>query len=436
MQKLWIIILILLLAGCNLPNNKEDEEEPIEITLETQTPQITSTPTVTIQPTRTPFPTPGAVPTSRNSPTELPGVNVTAQVAPVATTSNGNGTSVSVSVPASAPVIQPILDGQRGVLLDTSANGIIGEGYNTLQVEIAHIAQNPANSAQFSIIDTTGMLYVSGLNATNAYRVEQGPYTQYPAVSREENNAIAFMSTWSPNGQYLAFAMNAEKNASDGVWYFEPGVFAPLQLIVDCPFEGFIGCNIVRPPDDVRFWKSKDVHWSPNSQTLLIVAELPQLGRGGLMVRDITRNERIRDERPPMIFYDYGTWGADGRILASGRNPNGAYGVYWLNRDGSLSETVFSQNGLWLGWAVEQPDGAIVALGRSGDANGAVAIYDMTGTALTSPIGDGFPQRVVWSADGAAVLVEVNGRQFVATTSGLVTEISSQTGNRAVNWVQ
>ncbi|GAB4339442.1 MAG: hypothetical protein Kow00117_20400 [Phototrophicales bacterium] len=430
MYKILILFILLLATGCNLPNSQEElQEETLVLT------QQTPTPTITTQPTRTPLPTLEEVPTSYNPPTPLPTANL--NTSPQATPNNTNAAvSVSVTVAPNPPLIQPIQNEQRAVLLTTSPEGILGQGYNTLQIDIAHIAQNPANASQFSIIDTTGMLYISGLNATNAFRVEQGPYTQYPALSREENNAIALLSTWSPNGQYLAFIIHAEKNASDGVWYLEPGQFAPLQLIVDCPFEGFIGCNIVRPPDDVRFWISREIYWSPNSQTLLINAELPQRGRRGLMIRDITRNERIRDERPPMIFYDYGTWGADRRILASGRNPDGIAGVYWLNRDGSLNEIIFAQNGLWLGWAVEQPDGAIVALGRMGQPDGAVAIYDMTGTALTPPIGDGFPQRVVWSPDANAVLVEVNGRQYVATTSGLVSEISSQTGNLPVNWTQ
>jgi hypothetical protein len=60
----------------------------------------------------------------------------------------------------------------------------------------------------------------------------------------------------------------------------------------------------------------------------------------------------------------------------------------------------------------------------------------MQGTALTSPIGDGFPQRVAWSPDRRAVLLVVNGRQFVATLDGGITEITAQTGGKPVNWVE
>jgi hypothetical protein len=87
-----------------------------------------------------------------------------------------------------------------------------------------------------------------------------------------------------------------------------------------------------------------------------------------------------------------------------------------------------------MGWAVQRPNGDILALGSAG-AGGAVAIYNMNGAALTSPIGDAFPQRVEWSPARDAVLIEVNGRRFVATIDGQVTEITTQTTGRAVNWV-
>ena len=147
---------------------------------------------------------------------------------------------------------------------------------------------------------------------------------------------------------------------------------------------------------------------------------------------------RSRDNRPPVILYDYGTWGTDGRILASGRNPDGASVVAWINSDGNLNEMVYnaSANGLWMGWAVERPNGDIVALGAPGAGNSALAIYNMNGTALTLPIGGGFPQRVVWSPDVDAVLVEVNGQRFVAGLDGQIIDITAQTAGAVVNWIQ
>jgi hypothetical protein len=225
------------------------------------------------------------------------------------------------------------------------------------------------------------------------------------------------------------------------MWYFQPGQFAPLQLLVDCPSEGFIGCNIVQPSDNFGLWESQELYWSPSSDSILVNVNLPGQGRRGLIVNPITRAERVRDRRPPVILYDYGTWANDGRIVASGRNPDGAVVVALIDASGNLSESVYNAgaNGLWMGWAAQSPDGDIYALGAPGGANGAqgaLAIYDMQGTALTLPIGDGFPQRVEWSPDRRAVLLVVNGRQFVATLDGGITEITAQAGGKPVNWIE
>ncbi|MDX1991716.1 MAG: hypothetical protein SF029_04980 [bacterium] len=443
MRKFLILLLVgSVLAGCSLgsPSREDSGEEPIEQTEAATAPPIDLTTAATATNTRSSFitrtPQGTPAPTRSGNPTSLPlpGTRpANAATQPPAASGGGSGIGIGN---APAPIsVSPVTSAQGfGLTFDGS---IASQGISLFtNVTTYNFDQNPANPRQFAVIDQTGLLYITDVGGANAFRIEQGPYTQFPAADRATNNAAAEIVRWSPSGQYVAFIVDGNQQASDGVWYFQPGQFAPLQLIVDCPTEGFPGCLITTPPDNIRRWESEDIAWSPDGQALLVTATLPEQGHGGLMVIGVTRNERVRDNRPPMILYDYGSWGADGRILASGRNPDGLIEVAWLDRSGSVMQRLYQGGTLWLGWAVQQPNNQIVALGRQGDANGPLAIYDMNGTALTAPIGDAFPSRVLWSPDRSAVYVEAGGRRYVASVGGQVTEITSQSGPLAVNWVR
>lgn len=421
-MRLSILFLVLTLAACNLSGSPDPQ---VEATLDAPTTEAQSVEaSATAQEiTRTAFPTQLPISTAVLPPTAI--------LPPTSTPASG------LSAPLAAPSLIAIASGEQVYTLNLGS-GVTGRGLNVLRVTAAQFDQNPANRNRYVVVDTTGLVYVTDAAGANAFRVEQGPYTQFAPASRQENNAAADLAVWSPDGQYIAFIINADQEASDGVWYFRPGEFAPIQMIVDCPAEGARSCMIVRAPDNIRFWESREVYWSPDSQTLLVNAFLPGDNRRGLMVRTVTRDERIRDERPRILRYDYGTWGSDGRILASGRNPDGVVLVTWVNSDGTPGAQVYAAgaNGLWMGWAVQAPGGAILALGRPGNPDGPVGIYAMDGTLLTPPIGDAFPSRVVWSHDRRAVLVEAGGRQFIASADGQVIDITGQTGGRPVNWVR
>lgn len=421
-----LLLLILLLVGCTL-ESRPNREEPIAAT---PTLDTTRTPTNTRAPfaTRTPAGTPAP-----GNPTSLPVPPTRSVSSGIPTAAGGDGGSSSgISLNVVAPAA-----GSHAFALSGSGSSITSRGVPLFSnVTTFYFAQNPATPTRYAVIDLTGLLYITEPSGANAFRIEQGPYTQFPAESRATNNAAADVVAWSPDGQYVGFIVNGNQQASDGVWYFQPGQFAPLQLIVDCPTDNFPGCLITQPPDSIIRWESLELHWSPDSQALLVNLNLPQLGRRGLMVAGITRNERVRDNRPPIFLYDMGTWANDGRILASGRNPDGQSEVVLLNRDGSLNQLIYRGGTLWLGWAAQQPDGDIYALGRAGDPNGALALYDMNGTALTSAIGNGFPQRVAWSPNRSAVLVEVSGRRYLATVSGQVSDITAVSGGLPINWVR
>lgn len=423
-----ILLVFTLLTGCTLSSQPDDDSR--EATIPT-TPTDEGVATQTRAPfaTRTPAGTPApSVPTPLPNPAQTQPGSSPANPTTAGSGSAGGLRTVNIAAPAA---------GSHGLALTTNGSTLSSAGVPFFNnVTTFYFAQNPAAPARYAVIDTTGLLYLTEPGGVNASRIEQGPYTQFPADSRANNNAAADVVAWSPDGQFVGFIVNGNQQASDGVWYFQPGQFAPLQLIVDCPTENFPGCLITTPPDTIRRWESLEIHWSPDSQALLVNADLPELGRRGLMVAGVTRSERVRDNRPAMILYDTGTWSNDGRILASGRNPEGLSEVALLNRDGSLAQSVAQGGTLWLGWAAQQPDGDIYALGRSGEPNGALALYDMNGAALTAPIGDSFPQRVAWSPSREAVLVTVNGRQFVATVSGEVRDITDSANGLPVQWVK
>lgn len=426
MRKILVLCLMITLVGCNLGSSSaENDESQLPTNTPSDAQSVETTENVSLQPTRTPQPTALPIPTSN-----LPNNNTNTNVQ---TTTNDDTPVIDYG----DPVFAPLAGSDRGFGVSIGDDGTIsGTGVTMFDLSTYQYSQNPINPAQYAVIDQAGMLYIR--QPQGDFRVEQGPYTQFPAQTRDTNNSPAIQSIWSPNGQYVAFLVDPAQEASAGLWYFQPNEFGPIQLIVDCPFEGYRGCMIVQPgADNLPRWKSLDVAFSPDSQQLLLTLDLPTEGRQGILTIGVTRNERIRDLRPEILMYEYGSWGADGRILTSGRNPQGLVNVAWINSNGTPSEQVFdaSSNGLWMGWAVESANGQIYALGALGAGNTSLAIYDMNGEALTPPIGTTFPERVVWNAERTGVIIESAGRQYIATIYGQVVEITAQSGGYAVNWI-
>lgn len=474
---------------------------PLPVIQPTNTPSLTPTiPTATILPTLTPLPTltftpsrtpqPSATFTRTLSPTEIAEAlgtfaptftpfptgtptrtlaPPTLDVTPTFITAEANTPSVNVSpvmattTPAAPPItdtpetiVPTLIQAQPTPFMPTlvpvnierrvfglSTTGTVTRGGFGLLNNLTLFERNPVNTAQYAVTDTSGILYFTGIDGQNAVRPDMSPFSRFIPLSREENNVFVADIAWSPNGQYLAFLVDGDKVADDGVWFFQPGAFDPLQLLVDCHHPGHPGCLIVTSPAGPDLWESLSLDWSPRSDAILVRTQLPSENRIGLSVVPISRDVRVRDARPPVMRYEYGSWENNGnRILVSGSAPDGNVYIAWVNRDGSFSELVFQARdaaGLWVQNAVQRPDGTIFTLGApysEGGPGGAMRIYNQFGQPLTGTIGSGPPQRVEWSPDRSAALVIVNGRAYLATITGSVTDITDEVaGAQAINWV-
>lgn len=349
----------------------------------------------------------------------------------------------TLAAPPGVPTFIPLNPQTRAFALDPSG-AVVGTGFSLVN-DVTLFARNPVNPNLYASTDTSGNLYLTGLNGADGYRPDMSPFSEFPALSLEENNAFVAALAWSPDGRFLAFIVAGRKLADDGVWYFEPGQFPPLQLMADCPSTNFPGCLIVSNPTNPDLWESRSLAWSPVSDALLVSVYLPAENRAGIVVLPTTRDERTRDVRPPVFRYQFAAWSRDGqRILASGLAPDGSLTVEWLNRDGSSLGRVSDPAvlGLWLGYANEAANNQLYALGAPGDASGPrepLRLYTMTGNAVTGAIGDGgLPERVEWSPDGLQVFVQTGGRQYIASVrDGSVREITGQVaGARAINWIE
>ena len=448
----------------------------------TSLPTLTDTPSLTPRPSFTPtrtlspgeltlFASPQALPATQPAiPTQLP---ATQNVPPTLITQNAPSVDEGIFSPVPAettpeglvltatPSVQPTVALQvtlaplvtagvpvvalpppnpetRAFAISTNG-GVSSTGFNLLN-DTTLFARNPVDPNLYVTTDSSGNMYLTGVNGAGAYRPDMSPFSQFYALPDEENDLFVSAVAWSPDGRFLAFIINGDKVAKDGVWFFQPGTSDPAQLLVDCSPPDFTGCEIVANRFDPDQWESRALKWAPGSDAVLVSVYLPTENRYGLVVLTLDQNYNTR---PPVFRYDYGSWAVDGsRILVSGRGPDGHVYVGWVNRDGSFSELVYDAEvvgGLWMGFANQSRSGAIYALGAPGDRNGAresLRIYDMNGTALTAPIGNGFPSRVEWSPDGTAVFVETGGRQYIANINGAISDITGQVaGTRAVNWV-
>jgi len=343
------------------------------------------------------------------------------------------------SIPTPLPILPPSNTSSRAFIFVGSGGTFTQQGVSPLgDQEIRLIARNPVDPSQFLLTDGSGNLYQS--SGAGVSRVDESPFSQFPAQSPQENNAFVSYITWSPDGQYVAFVVDGNDSANDGVWYYAPGRFRPIQLLVDCGFEGDLACYIGL---NRRFRsESVSIDWSPGSDALLVRARLVESdGRGALFVLPRTEDRNFYNTVPPALGYDFASWSPDGsRIIVSGRRPDGLVIIGSINRDGSDERIIFNASaaGLWIQSAVQRPDGSVYALGNPNGSTSPLRLYNQNGVALTGDLGGAVPGRILWSPDGGAVLVVIGNQVLLARVDGTVTDVSASVagsgGVGALSW--
>ncbi len=330
-----------------------------------------------------------------------------------------------------AVVIQP---SNFSAVAFTTSGGFSAGGIN-LPGDVNFIAYNPVDPNSYIRVDSRGMLHLAPIGGSEGVYTFSPYHDTFQVASADQNQNLVIDARWSPSGWQFAFIIASPPNTdhiADGVWFWQPDMShttgPSYQLIRDC-----VECGIVQPTT-ADLWRSRSLQWANDNAAILVEMDLPYEGRRGISVIYAVRDANIGERGPNIYRYDYGSWALDqNRIIVSGRRPDGRVIIGSISRDGSGEQVVFdaSAAGLWMQNAVQRPGGQIVALGRSGDPNGPMSIYDSSGRALTGPIGDGPPRSVDWSCDRSAVSVVANGRRYIAQVSGSVSEV----GGRAGNWV-
>ncbi len=380
-----------------------------------------------------------SVPPVVSTTTPLPATVTPLPLAPT----NTAGVPTLPPTPALYPQNIPINPLTRAFALSSSNGAISGNGF-LLPFEATTFARNPTDPSRMAVVDSRGLLYMffGGLTAADGARIRVSPFVaDFEPNTAADNQARVVQIGWSPDGQYLAFLVDAEADDRDGVWYTndpqQGGIRFASQVFRECP-PPVTACTVDQGPGPYKY-NSLHFEWNQNDQ-LLIELYLPDEHRGAFTVVGLNTDPT---HLPPIYRYDYASWSQDGsRILASGAGPDSRVGLRWVDPATGSEQMIFDASALnlWLQDAVERPNRQIVALGSVNGPDSALRLYDGSGNPLSDPIGSAKPDRVAWSSDrSAALVVETEGgtpHYYLVEASGRVTEITEAVaGALAVEWV-
>lgn len=298
----------------------------------------------------------------------------------------------------------------------------------------SQFAANPAFPGSFVYVDLLGVPHFAPPGGSET-PLNQSPFFEgYTVASIEENKNRVRDIGWAPNGQQYFFIVDPPNTNPDkqgaGVWYWQPNDFGAGQtyeLLVDCmPGYESSSCQLVsnRPAD---YWQSLKAQWSPDSNRVLVTLWLPNEGRQALTIVNAVTDHGYKANAPEFYRYEYGYWTPDGRVVVSGRQPDGT--VIVGITDGNLNNTQVLLNAsganLWIRDAFMRPDGNIVAFGREGGADGPVRLYliqNGSAVALSGDIGGSTPVRIDVADDGTQAVVSADGTQYTvnASTGGVI----------------
>lgn len=431
------------------------ENQTLNAPTPTSTVTITPLPTLDVTPTfitaeaLTPLPT--AEENDEDLGIVLPGQQ-TPEPAPITNTPTPAPTvDISVPIPATVsifdlPTLAPVESGPpASIPFAITTNGIGGFDLGGFSLDTGGVllfARNPVDPSQYVLTNGAGTLYT--VDGGGRFRPSSSPFSEFEPGTPEENNAYVEFVTWSPNGQFVAYIIDAQRHpnpdARDGVWILDVNSGGSRQLLRDAPTENHPGYQLGNVRDFLHV--SEYLEWSPQSDVVLAQVRRADPGSEDQQFLFVLGLDEDPNRIPGALRYDYGSWTNDGnRLVVSGRNPQGRIIIGTVNRDGSDEQVLLDgrQIGQWLRNAVQRPNGQIVALARPFDIGGMagpVRIIDQNGTPLTDFIGTDTPTSVNWSPDKSAVIVTTGGRTYIATVTGTIRDITdSLSDTQTVNWV-
>jgi hypothetical protein len=304
--------------------------------------------------------------------------------------------------------------------------------------DVTLFAANPAFPDSYARTDATGMLYFAPPGGGEGAMSFSPFFEGFAVGSAAENKNFVRAIAWSPNGFALAFLIDpppGTDSVNAGVWFWQPAIETsndPTYAVArDCPSPGGPSCQL-SDGHSADAWRAVDLEWNADSLRMVISYELVGQGRRGVSVRFAVRDAGYGNRAPGIARYDWATWWDANSLLVSGRRPDGRVivGLVSVLGDGTIdlpSERVLfdgSASGLWVQSAARRADGAIVALGKPGGPDGPLSLYlirDGQASPISGPIGFAYPERVSWTRDRAALVLEMGGAQFAvnATTGGI-----------------
>lgn len=312
----------------------------------------------------------------------------------------------------------------------------------TVGGDVRLFAANPVYAESYARTDANGGLYFAPPGGGEGSMTFAPFYDGYSAGSAESNKNFVREIAWAPNGWYLAFLIDPPAGTDDinaGVWFWQPAIEnsndPTYRVAGDCRGGGNASCQIM-DSHSAGAWYASYLEWSPDSTRLLMTYILPQEGRQGVAVRYAVRDANYSNRAPAIFRYDWATWLDNERLLVSGRLADGSAGISIVplngdNLDMSQEQRLFnaSANGMWIQSAAYRADGVLVGLGRIGDGNGAMGLYriaDGRALSFSGNIGGSAPQRVEWTNDRRALVVQVDGVQYLVDAfSGVISAVDT-----------
>ncbi|MBA3875019.1 MAG: hypothetical protein H0X30_38325, partial [Anaerolineae bacterium] len=221
-----------VIAPVGVPPTPTQGEVALAPTLDVTPTYITAEAPIIETPLVTPLPAEGTPQEVLSTPTAQPTVSLIV-------TLPGIVTAIPIAPISFNPPSQP----NRVFGLSTSG-GVTGGGFSLLNDTVL-FERNPVDPNLYVTTDSSGNMYLTGVNGAGASRPDMSPFSSFIALNRDENNAFVPAAKWSPDGRFLAFIVAGKKTGNDGVWFFQPGQFPPVQLLVDCLPINVPGCSLV-----------------------------------------------------------------------------------------------------------------------------------------------------------------------------------------------